>query len=275
MSSLSQNQTASADARSSAAAATATPVVPDLQESPFSKTITMSYKAELRPYSEMLTKGDYGPPEDEDSKDDWRADKKDARNRMQMLRGERAKTKLVAGAATAVMGTTTNSGDKHGQDTQKKTKKTQRRSSTGNKHWSQNSGTKSNEPQTIEALQGSFRDAVSQNPTTLWLTPLADEDSAAHGQGDVEDDGHRRVRFFDKIEAKHTANDEDFTVYTEWERDGTMGFTCNCCDKEFSCKVMCSSACYLVRLLHELRRVLIQVYAFVGCRLKDISSTDP
>ena len=267
-------QTASGGAGSSAAAATANRVVPDLQESPFSNTITMAYRAELRSCSEMLAKGDYGPPEDDDSKDDWRADKKDARSRMQMLRAERAKTKLAAAAATT---NTCQSGGKCRIDTLQKTTKTCRRSSTASKHWSQNSGTKSNEPQTIEALQASFRDAVSQNPTTLWLTPLpvgdCDGDSAAGRQGAVEDDGHRRVQFFDKIEAKHTVNDEDFSVYTEWERDGTIGFTCNCCDKEFSCKVMCSSACYLVRLLCVC--LLIPLCAFVGCRLKDISSTDP
>ena len=139
-------------------------------ESPFSKTITTAYVSELQAYKSMLQRGDYGPPSDDDSKEDWKADKKCARERMQQMRCERTKIKL---AHVAPVPTSEDSGPRaSGGSSQKKKRQS--------KHWH---STKTSEPSTIEEIRTGLRGVVQKIPTVLWLPPLqvSDEDQDAGG----------------------------------------------------------------------------------------------
>lgn len=147
-------------------------------ESPFSKTITTAYVSELQAYKSMLQRGDYGPPSDDDSKEDWKADKKCARERMQQMRCERTKIKL---AHVAAVPTSEDSGPRRvsAQKTvvhEESSKKKKRQS----KHWH---STKTSEPSTIEEIRTGLRGVVQKIPTVLWLPPLQvlDEDQDAGG----------------------------------------------------------------------------------------------
>lgn len=219
----------------------AAPEVRAPQESPFSKAISDAYRAELASYSANLNAGHYGPPEDEDSKSDWKEDKDDARKRMRSLRDSRSKQKLEAAKISDASHNNRSEcpSTSYSKSKEAPSRKTSHKRNSSSWRRSRVSSTKSKEATTVEGILDAFRAVVNKVPTVLWLPSLEgeEEDGADGTNVDVEEDGHRKKKFFNVLLADQTWKGEEFVVYTEYKDSDGIGFTCNACKRNISCKV--------------------------------------
>ena len=212
------------------------------QESPFSKSMTNSYRSELRQYKRMMSDGDYGS--DDDARLDYKDDRANARLRNKEQREARQKQKLAAAEAPPQpsqegprgSGSRGNKRDKPGS------------AKSAKKSWS---SSKPKKTMSLSEMKEGMHDVVKQVPTVMWLPPVVQNSDGEEEEGDdkaeedLECDGHRRRLFFSVVQATETKSQEELLIYSAVEGgDDEFIYNCNLCSTSFQCEV-----CALVQCL--------------------------